>query len=586
MGSATRKAVTAKWLGLLALLCLFLQPAFAQSLAQSLAQATAAEVEEDFDSAALLYRKWLTTAQASGADKRHVKIRLPVLEEASQLGGGADVNLYLAALAARADKNIPLALASLDQLLENHPNSRLRDDSLYLTGYIQLMDNFDFSASAQVMSALRAEYPDSKYYDTALYSHAIAEEQQGNISSARQLLSELRERHTLFSIKLIGFAFPKDRLTSRYWFERSDQRLNIIELANKNASEVVSRTEINHPEYRWRMVVSSGGTNYTLLLKPSTLLTNSGSVANENGQTVDDGVEILSGIVEGKPDSWVRITVEGNNLSGTLSVRGTRQPLLAAATDGSLSYYNRLLRSDIDGVAATRHSNVLQPPQAGNPIDNYLNKIQGYSSKTKSRNRVTHIARLGVVIDSQYNKYYGGSGFNKALSILNTTDGIFREEFGVALHVENVVVLADRKQDPMNIGYKPMEKIIRNFRRYRMTSGKLGGDIGLATLFTGNKNSDLPMGLAWIGTACRTDGYDVSVVTPFGNGGLLSAHEIAHSMGAPHDDETSCGEGSHIMSRRITGKTKQTFSSCSVQSVKAQLAASSCHATAAGFGFE
>ena len=581
MGTITHRSVTVRCFALSVLLLLCLRPAFGQSLAQ----ATATEAREDFDTAVLLYRAWLATDQASGADKRHVKIKLPVLEEAALLGGGEDVRLYLDALTARADKDGALALSKLDQLLQSYPNSRLRDDSLYLTGYIQLMDNFDFNESAQAMAALREQMPDSKYYDTALYSQAIAEEQQGNISKATELFNELRNRHTLFSIGLIEFALPKDQLTSRYWFKRSNQRLKIIELANKNAAKIISKTEINHENYRWRMVVSSGGKNYTLLLKTSTLLN-----STELSATTDlpDGVdvEVMAGIVEGKPDSWVRVTIEGDTLTGTLSVGGARQPLLAAATSGSLGYYNRLLRSDINGITARQHAAALQPPQASNAIDQYLHKIQSYTNKPKPRSPITHIVRLGVVIDSQYNHYHGGRGFNKALSILNTTDGIFREEFGVALHIESVIVIADRKKDPMNIGYQSMEEIIRNFRRYRLTTDKLGDGIGLATLFTGNKNNDLPMGLAWIGTACRTDGYDVSVVTPFSNASLLSAHEIAHSMGAPHDDETSCGEGRHIMSRIISGKTKQKFSACSVRSVKALLASNSCHVNAAGSRFE
>lgn len=566
----------------MALLSFIFQPAFGQSLLQ----ASASEANDDFGTAVLRYRAWLASEQASGADKRHVKIKLPVLEEASLLGGGEDVSLYLDALAARADKNIPLALTKLDQLIENHPSSRLRDDSLYLTGYILLMDKFDFSGSAQAMAALRAELPDSKYYDTALYSQAIAEEQQGNTSNARNLLSELRNRHTAFSINLIDFALPKDQLTSRYWFNRSDQRLNIIKLANKNAAKIISRNEINHHNYQWRMVISSAGKKYTLLLKQSTLLKNTQLSATANDLPIDDGVELLQGIVEGKPDSWVRITVVGSTITGTLSVDNSREPLLAAATDGSLSYYNRLLKSDINGIATSHHADALQPPQASNAIDDYLNKIRNYNNKPTPQTQITHIASLGVVIDSQYNHYHGGRGFSRALSILNYTDGIFREEFGIALHVESVVVITDQKKDPMNIGYQTMEQILRNFRRYRNKADMLGNNIGMATLFTGNKNSDLPVGLAWMGAACRNDGYDVSVVTPFSQDALLSTHEIAHSMGAQHDADTSCREGHHIMTKRISGRTKQTFSACSVQSVKAKLAASSCHSLAAGLRFE
>jgi len=122
---------------------------------------------------------------------------------------------------------------------------------------------------------------------------------------------------------------------------------------------------------------------------------------------------------------------------------------------------------------------------------------------------------VGVVIDSKYNNYYSGRGAEEALSILNTTDGLFREELGIALKIETVVVIDNSANDPMNLGNVTMEDMMRNFRDYRLVSPDLGSGIGLATLFSGNKNTDSALGLAWIGSACRTDGYDVSVVTPY-----------------------------------------------------------------------
>ncbi len=586
MTSTTLRAVTKKWLPQIAILCLLIQPAIGQSQPSSLQQATDSQADENFAAAALQYKNWLATDGATGADKRHVKIKLPVIEEAALLGGGEDVNLYLKALDSRAKKDISQALISLEQLIQNHPDSRLRDDSLYLKGYILLMDNFDFSGSTQAMAALRAELPDSKYYDTALYSQAIAEEQQGNSSAAATLLGELKNRHTAFSIDLLGYAHPKDQITSRYWFNRSNQRLNIIEQAKKSAATIISKKKIDHPDYQWRMIVSADGNNHTLLLKPAALLNNTEISLPADVTSENQDFEVMAGIVEGVPDSWVRATIQGDTLSGTIATNGSHTPLLAAATAGSLGYYNRLLQSDRNGNTAKQHATALKPPTNSNAIDNYLYKIKNHKRKSKSRTPVTHVARLGVVIDSQYNDYHSGKGFNKAMSILNHTDGIFREEFGIALHIESVIVIADRKKDPMNVGYKPMDQILRNFRRYRMKTKKLGKDIGIATLFTGNKNSDLPLGLAWIGTACRNDGYDVSAVTPFRNTDLLSTHEIAHSLGAPHDAETACGESRYMMSRRLSSTTKQTFSACSIQSVKARLSAKSCHVKAADFRFE
>lgn len=564
------KAVMKTVLVITLLLCSIANPAFSQALQR----ARTAELVQDYDAALQVYKKWLATDLATGAEKRYVKIKLPVLEEAVRLGGGVDLALYLDALSARSDQNISLAISLLNKLLADHSGSRLRDDSHYLIGYMQLMDQFDFSGAGKAMADLQADFPDSRYIDSALYIQAIAFEQLGDSAMAAKLFGKLRQRHTAFSIAAIDFLLPKDQLVSRYWFTRSDRRLKIIDSANENAARILSRTAITDDDYQWRMVVKSGGGQYTLLLKPSSIL-NGERFPNAMANSVDkEEIEVMIGVVEGSPDSWVRITLQGSSLSGTISIQGYRQPLMAAATDGSLGFYNQLLRSDIDGNGANLQDDLLQPPTS-NAINNQQQSINNARRATNLLNNVTHIARLGVVIDTQFNDYHGGNGYHKALSILNTADGIFQEEFGIGLRIQRVVVIPDRNNDPMKLGRITLEKMMRNFRSYRRE--KLGSDIGMATLFSGNKNSDLPLGLAWIATACRTDAYDVSVVTPFNKPGLLSTHEIAHSLGAPHDYETACGESRHLMSRGISHKTKQTFSNCSRQLVAEHLSRSRCH---------
>lgn len=566
---------------LIAILCIACQTAFGQSLSA----ARSLEISGDYAGALLAYKSVLVSEEPSGADKRYAKIKLPVLEEASRRGGGADLTLYLNALSDRARYNHTQALANLTQLLNDHPNSRLRDDSSYLIGYILMMDQFDFSNAKKAMAALQSDFPDSRYFDSALYSQAIAEEQLGNTKVAFELFSNLRDRHTRLSINLFGVVWPDNTVISRYWFDRSNSRLEFIQKAERQAVRVVRRVPINHPEFSWRLNVSSNGRQYTLLLKPSPILQDTQMAGVTADRMRNTRIETLAGVVEGESDSWVRITLKGSTLLGTISIDRQRQPLIAAATGGSLGYYNRLLRSDINGRPSSQHTDAPMPPPKENAISNFLRSIQLNKNKINRRkNEVTHIARLGVVIDSQYNDYHGGNGFQEALSILNNTDGIFREEFGIALHIESVTVIPDRKSDPLNIGRTTMEKMMRNFRQYRLTTSGLGADIGLATLFSGNKNNDLPLGHAWIGTACRNDGYDVSVVTPFSEADILSTHEIAHTMGASHDFDTACNESQHLMTRYLSNHTRQTFSSCSRQAVANLLATTSCHTRAANTG--
>ena len=67
-----------------------------------------------------------------------------------------------------------------------------------------------------------------------------------------------------------------------------------------------------------------------------------------------------------------------------------------------------------------------------------------------------------------------------------------------------------------------------------MHSNLRGSSVSLAHLFSGNTAIDEPVGLAWIDTACRSDGYDVGISTPYQHDILLAAHEIAHNLGLGH----------------------------------------------------
>ena len=556
----------------MAMLLAFVVPAAGQSLDS----ARQMEAAGNYSGALKLYKAWLSGGNGSGADRRYTKIKLPVLEEAVRLGGGGDLDLYLVALSARADKNISQALGHLNRLLDNYANSRLRDDSIYLIGYIQLMDHFDFPAASKSMARLQREFQDSRYFDSALYSQAIAEEQLGNTTTATKLFNQLRDRHTFLSVDLFGFALAKQQVNSRYWFDRSDQRLKHIELTKDSAAKIVSRTLIPNGKYKWRLTISSAGEIYTVLLNPSDVIEELQISDVADASSVRNDVELLSGVVDGVANSWVRVTVEDGALSGIISIDGRRQPLIAAATSGTLGYYNPLLRRDVHGNRSSQHADALRAPQRSNPISSYLDSIRGGNRGPDPAADVIRIVRMGVVIDSQFNDYHGGRGFHKALSILNTADGIFQDELGVALHIESVSVIKNRRKDPMNIGDSTIKEMLNNFRRYRRKNSKIAKGIEMATLFSGNKNNDVPMGLAWIGTLCRRDGYDVSVVTPFSEPGLLAAHEIAHTLGAPHDYETSCGESGYIMSRHISRGTLQAFSSCSRQAVANYLESARC----------
>jgi len=163
--------------------------------------------------------------QGEPATKNKIKaaIKAPVLKEAALYGEGADFDLYLNAMNARESGQFDRAFADLDTIEILHSDSYLADDAAYLRAYINLIDKKDYRAAEKSMKKLRTDYPDSNYYDTALYSEGVAHQQMGNRQIARNIFEDLKYRHT--GVDVLGVQLSKDNLISRMWFDRAEQAL-------------------------------------------------------------------------------------------------------------------------------------------------------------------------------------------------------------------------------------------------------------------------------------------------------------------------------------------------------------------------
>ncbi len=542
-----------------------------------LTQAQASEQASDYATAAAMYREYLSLPEPQSATRRHARLKLPVLQEAARYGAGPEMQVYLSAMNARAAGDPNQADALLSELIESYAGSALADDAWYLKAYIALMDNYDYQTATERLQYLRFNFPESRYVDTALFAEAISHEQLGDSSSAVARMTELRDRHT--GVSFAGIELAKDEYISRLWFERSTNRIEYLQERAEIATRILSVTPYDRDGYLWQIELLVNQQHMTLLLNESETLTSAVYKSNTQGE-LDTTVNAYAGIVAGEPDSWARITLDNQNARGTISVNGENHELLPVTTGGSLSDFHTLLLGDIDGNESESPDHALIPPKSEDKLYNYLRTIKQADTQLTD-GAVNQVAMIGVVIDSKYNDYYAGRGADEALTILNSTDGLFREQLGIALMVDTVVVIDNPATDPMNLGNVTMETMMRNFRDYRMESPNLGSDIGLATLFSGNKNSDSALGLAWIGSACRTDGYDVSVVTPYKFPSLLSTHEIGHTMGAPHDSDTTCAsQNQHIMWPFLSSSSGRTFSICSKNAVNEVMAANYCHVDA------
>lgn len=190
---------------------------------QSFYQANELESAGQFRAARQTYSEYLDNDPVT-VNKRRAAIRLPIIDEAESYDGQEDLGLYLSVMTQRDEQQFNLAIQNLETFDVFYSDSYLADDAMYLKGYIQLMDSEDPASALRTMQELRERFPDTTYYDTSLFSEAMAQFDLGNELVARQILLELKDRHT--GISTLGIELPKDNLLSRLWFDRATQALD------------------------------------------------------------------------------------------------------------------------------------------------------------------------------------------------------------------------------------------------------------------------------------------------------------------------------------------------------------------------
>ncbi len=489
-----------------------------------------------------------------------VQTRVAVLQESAD--AGASLGVFLDALNLRDKGDMDLALVSLGAIASADPAGTLTDDALYIMAYLQVMDRYDFAKARESLRTLEERFPESAYTDSAQYLEAIALEQLGNTAAAKTLLMDLRDRHTALNLPM-DFRWPKGTVLSRYWFDRADRRLAIVEERMTNASRLSVRQK--QSDGKLRVGVNVSGADLQLLLVPSPLTRQTQWLDGDLADQLPPSVGIYDGTVEGIQDSWVRVVLQNSSITGAVYVNGKQHKLQPDNLIGTLDYYQPRTRNS-DGVR-TVFSELADSVQG---LDALIAPPAELRQALQGRSRTVHTdvraVSMSIVIDSQFNRYYAGEGLSEALNNMNIADGIYRQ-FGLALVLDEAVTLSEGA-DPLNHGRVSLETILRRFRDYRLQYKTLFGQSALTYLFTGNPRSDATLGLAWIDTACRTDGYDVGVTTPSRFGDVLLTHELGHSLGAQHDTNTTCnGNDQSLMWPNISSRTESEFSECSKISV-------------------
>jgi hypothetical protein len=171
--------------------------------------------------------------------------------------------------------------------------------------------------------------------------------------------------------------------------------------------------------------------------------------------------------------------------------------------------------------------------------------------------------RVTLVLDREFQARYGGNSAAVAGAVLNIADGFYRNQVGIDLSLLHLQPLATNGA----LTSTNPNQLLEAFVAYLNTGAVPRG--GVSHLLSGKDFDGSTVGLAYVGTACRPDGFasgidQITYSQAFG--GATLAHEIGHNLNARHDSEgNSCPPSGFIMAALININNPATqFSSCSL----------------------
>lgn len=187
---------------------------------------------------------------------------------------------------------------------------------------------------------------------------------------------------------------------------------------------------------------------------------------------------------------------------------------------------------------------------------------------------------LGAIGDSELFEQFGSDAATTEAAILtrlNTVDGIFSEQLGVQIFVDELAIFTgadDPFSDTTDSG-----NLLDELAEYRSETPAQRSQ-GLTHLYTGRNLDDTTVGIAYLDALC---------LQRFGAGlsegrrgattdALIAAHEIGHNFGAEHDGEENsvCESTPETFLMAASVNNSDEFSQCSIDTITPNIAAASC----------
>lgn len=303
---------------------------------------------------------------------------------------------------------------------------------------------------------------------------------------------------------------------------------------------------------------------------------------------IDADTSVYRGRIVGQDNSWVRIVVADGMPRGVIW-DGTEMIAIEAPGDSAVTTtvpiaYRLADSYVIPGTmtcGADRSSSAHSGNTAGNAAGTYGKLVGELETATMQGPGASVQLDIGAIGDFELFERFGSDeGATEAaiLTRLNTVDGIYSEQLGVQISVEELEVFTTEDDDPFTDELDAGE-LLDELSTYRRDTAAQSSQ-GLTHLYTGRDLEGSTVGIAFLDVLCRPlagAGLSEGRAGPMFDA-LVAAHEIGHNFGAEHDAEEdsvceSAPEG-FLMAGSINDSDE--FSQCSIDTMTPNIASASC----------
>lgn len=274
-----------------------------------------------------------------------------------------------------------------------------------------------------------------------------------------------------------------------------------------------------------------------------------------------------AGTLGGAKGSWARISLADDALRGVIF---DGQELLLLEPDGDRgTWVSRLADVPFEKKISFANDSLRAPVGEGGAPGSA--RLQALTAERK--------LEISAVGDAAFRARYGSDADARdaVLTRLNIVDGIFSAQVGVAIEVASIN-MADSVSDSLDAS-TDAPILLDSLGRLRQQTPALNSR-GLTHLFTGRNLDGDSVGIAFSSTLCNSR-YSASLAQAHGDGaldGLISAHEIGHVFGAPHDGEGQCAATSatEFIMAPVLQPGVSTFSQCSLEQMAPRATNATC----------